>query len=94
MTLGHESAGVVVACGAAASLNFRVGDNVALEVGRPCGACRRCLEGRYNICKDMKFAASARSFPHVQGTLQERTNHPASLCHKLVLCRRNFQLTA
>lgn len=85
MTLGHESAGVVVAVGAGVSSGFQLGEKVALEVGRACLACRRCLEGRYNICKGMKFAASARTFPHIQGTLQERINHPANLCYKSVI---------
>ncbi|KAK8248511.1 sorbitol dehydrogenase-like protein [Phyllosticta capitalensis] len=82
LSLGHESAGVVVAVGSEAT-NFRVGDKVALEVGQPCGDCDRCKEGRYNICKGMKFRSSAKAFPHAQGTLQDRINHPAAWCHKL-----------
>lgn len=83
MSLGHESAGVVVAVGSEAQANFKVGDKVALEVGQPCGECERCKEGRYNICKGMKFRSSAKAFPHAQGTLQDRINHPAAWCHKL-----------
>ncbi|GME50368.1 Sorbitol dehydrogenase [Neofusicoccum parvum] len=83
MSLGHESAGVVVAVGSDAAANFKVGDKVALEVGQPCGDCERCKEGRYNICKGMKFRSSAKAFPHAQGTLQDRINHPAAWCHKL-----------
>ncbi|KAH7064864.1 chaperonin 10-like protein [Macrophomina phaseolina] len=83
MSLGHESAGVVVAVGSEAQANFKVGDKVALEVGLPCGECDRCKEGRYNICKGMKFRSSAKAFPHAQGTLQDRINHPAAWCHKL-----------
>ncbi|KAJ4368800.1 hypothetical protein N0V83_005882 [Neocucurbitaria cava] len=82
MSLGHESAGVVMAVGADVS-NFKVGDKVALEVGLPCEQCERCKEGRYNICKGMKFRSSAKAFPHAQGTLQDRINHPAAWCHKL-----------
>ncbi|KAI9820781.1 MAG: hypothetical protein M1827_005152 [Pycnora praestabilis] len=82
MSLGHESAGVVVALGSAVS-NFKIGDKVALEVGLPCGECDRCVEGRYNICKGMRFRSSAKAFPHFQGTLQDRINHPAEWCHKL-----------
>ncbi|KAF2460277.1 sorbitol dehydrogenase-like protein [Lineolata rhizophorae] len=82
MSLGHESAGVVVAVGSSVN-GFAVGDKVALEVGLPCGACERCREGRYNICKGMQFRSSAKAFPHAQGTLQERINHPAAWCHKL-----------
>jgi L-iditol 2-dehydrogenase len=82
LSLGHESAGVVVDVGSNVG-DLKVGDKVALEVGQPCGICARCLEGRYNICPEMKFRSSAKSFPHAQGTLQERINHPARWCYKL-----------
>jgi len=52
-------------------------------VGLPCDSCSRCQEGRYNICKELKFRSSGKSFPHFQGTLQERINHPARWCYKL-----------
>jgi L-iditol 2-dehydrogenase len=74
---------VVVVVGAEVKGRFNVGDKVALEVGLPCGICERCQEGRYNICPEMKFRSSAKAFPHAQGTLQERINHPAEFCHKL-----------
>ncbi|KAK3337526.1 chaperonin 10-like protein [Cercophora scortea] len=82
LTLGHESAGVVMAV-AGTSSSLQVGDRVALEVGQPCEACELCLEGRYNICRAMKFRSSAKAFPHAQGTLQEAVLHPARWCHKL-----------
>ncbi|KAI0839431.1 GroES-like protein [Hypoxylon sp. FL0890] len=82
LTLGHESAGVVVAVPASGS-SLKVGDRVALEVGIPCDNCDLCREGRYNICRGMSFRSSAKAFPHAQGTLQERINHPARWCHKL-----------
>lgn len=56
---------------------------MALEVGLPCEDCQRCRQGRYNICKDVRFRSSGKSFPHFQGTLQERINHPARWCHRL-----------
>lgn len=31
----------------------------------------------------MRFRSSGKSFPHFQGTLQERINHPARWCYKL-----------
>lgn len=81
LSLGHESAGVVAALGSSVS-NFKVGDKVALEVGVPCETCERCLEGKYNICKGLRFRSSGKSFQHFQGTLQDRINHPAAWCHK------------
>lgn len=81
MTLGHESAGVVTEVGSDVK-SLQVGDRVALEVGLPCEDCALCKEGRYNICKGMRFRSSAKAFPHFQGTLQERINHPAKWVHK------------
>lgn len=82
LSLGHESSGVVAIVGSQVE-GFNVGDRVALEVGLPCGQCERCREGRYNICQYLRFRSSAKAFPHFQGTLQDRINHPASWCHKL-----------
>ncbi|KAK4238223.1 sorbitol dehydrogenase [Achaetomium macrosporum] len=82
LSLGHESSGTVVAIGAQVT-GFSIGDRVALEVGIPCGQCGICRQGRYNLCKRMRFRSSAKSVPHFQGTLQERINHPAAWCHKL-----------
>ncbi|KAK7757660.1 hypothetical protein SLS62_000037 [Diatrype stigma] len=83
LSLGHESAGVVEAVGSNAAGQFQPGDRVALEVGLPCEKCALCREGRYNICRAMQFRSSAKAFPHFQGTLQGRINHPARWCHKL-----------
>jgi L-iditol 2-dehydrogenase len=82
MCLGHESAGTVTAIGPEVT-TFKVGDRVALEVGLPCRTCALCKQGRYNICSKMRFRSSAKSFPHLDGTLMERTNHPAEMCHAL-----------
>ncbi|KAF2790008.1 GroES-like protein [Melanomma pulvis-pyrius CBS 109.77] len=84
LSLGHESAGVVVAIGEAVT-GFVIGERVALEVGVPCDNCRSCQRGRYNLCPSMRFRSSAKSVPHFQGTLQERINHPAKWCHKIPL---------
>lgn len=83
LTLGHESSGTVVAVGEEV-IDLKPGDRVALEVGLPCEHCEYCEGGRYNICKDMRFRSSAKSYPHAQGTLQERINHPARWTHKYV----------
>jgi L-iditol 2-dehydrogenase len=84
LSLGHESAGIVVAIGDNVT-GFQIGERVALEVGVPCDNCRSCQRGRYNLCPGMRFRSSAKSVPHFQGTLQERINHPAKWCHKYVL---------
>jgi len=57
MVLGHESAGRVAAVGAQVS-RHAVGDRVTLEPGVPCGRCRECRAGRYNLCPDVVFFAT------------------------------------
>jgi L-iditol 2-dehydrogenase len=57
MVLGHESSGRVVKLGADAS-KHAVGDRVAVEPGVPCGNCRECRAGRYNLCRDVRFFAT------------------------------------
>jgi L-iditol 2-dehydrogenase len=57
MVLGHESSGRVVALGPGTS-KHAVGDRVALEPGVPCGSCRECRAGRYNLCRDVRFFAT------------------------------------
>jgi L-iditol 2-dehydrogenase len=57
MVLGHESAGRVVALGSDVS-KHAVGDRVTLEPGVPCGRCRECRAGRYNLCRDVRFFAT------------------------------------
>ncbi|KAG8923876.1 hypothetical protein FRC02_010841 [Tulasnella sp. 418] len=70
--LGHEAAGIISAIGEGVT-EFKVGDRVAIEAGIHCGTCRSC--------KTVKYAASAKTFPHVQGTLQTFINHPAKYLH-------------
>jgi len=47
ITLGHEIAGVV----AAAAEGWEVGAPVLVAAGTHCGECRRCVEGRPNLCE-------------------------------------------
>lgn len=81
LILGHESCGYVTAVGTDTT-SLQIGDFVALEVGLPCGTCTLCAEGRYNICPELRFRSSAKSWPHFQGTLQSEINHPADRCYK------------
>jgi L-iditol 2-dehydrogenase len=48
-TPGHEWAGEVVKVGPGV-VGLKVGDKVSAESSKGCGFCKRCLEGRYNIC--------------------------------------------
>jgi L-iditol 2-dehydrogenase len=57
LVLGHESAGRVSAVGPEVT-KHRVGDRVTLEPGVPCGRCRECRHGRYNLCPDVVFFAT------------------------------------
>lgn len=80
--LGHEAGGIVTAVGSAVS-NVSVGQRVAIEAGIYCRTCEFCQRGRYNLCKQMKFCSSASVFPHNDGTLQTKMNHPAFVVHPL-----------
>jgi L-iditol 2-dehydrogenase len=82
MALGHESSGVITAVGPDVK-TLKVGDRVAMEVGIPCQKCLLCLQDRYNLCANMRFRSSAKTFPHLDGTLMELTNHPEAMCHRL-----------
>ncbi len=78
MVLGHESAGTVLECGSQVT-TLKKGDRVAMEPGIPCRRCRRCKEGKYNICLDMAFAAT----PPYDGTLAKYYILPEDFCYKL-----------
>ncbi|WVQ98095.1 hypothetical protein IAU59_005217 [Kwoniella sp. CBS 9459] len=85
LVLGHEAGGVISALGPNVNpaLNLNVGDKVAMEVGVSCKACKMCRKGRYNLCYNMRFASSAKTHPHLDGTLREVMTWPAELVYKL-----------
>ena len=78
MVLGHESAGIVTAVGEKVT-TLKVGDRVCMEPGIPCRVCARCKEGRYNLCPEMRFAAT----PPIDGTLAKYYRLPEDFCYKL-----------
>jgi L-iditol 2-dehydrogenase len=78
ITLGHESAGIIDACGSDVK-GLSVGDRVALEPGVGCNACEICRSGRYNLCESMQFAAT----PPYNGTLSTFYCLPEECCYKL-----------
>ena len=67
-TPGHEWAGEIVALGPGAErFGWSIGDRVAGTSHDACGVCRECVEGRYNLCAELR---RARPPPPV------RTQHP------------------
>ena len=55
LILGHEIVGVVVDRGANAQ-RFALGDRVGVPwLGRACGHCAYCADGRENLCGDAQF---------------------------------------
>lgn len=55
VTLGHEFAGVVEAVGEGVD-SLAPGAVVVCGAGISCGACKRCREGRTNLCRDYRTA--------------------------------------
>lgn len=82
MVLGHEVAGTVVATAPGVD-RVRIGDRVAINPSRPCGACKFCLEGLPNQCLDMRFYGSAMRMPHVQGAFRNMLLCEATQCVKV-----------
>ena len=58
--------------------HLKVGDRVALEPGVPCRMCGFCKEGRYNLCRDVRFLAT----PPIHGSMVNYVAHPADFCFK------------
>lgn len=79
LALGHEPGGVVSAVGEGVE-GFEVGDRISLEPGVGCGKCKECLEGCYNLCKNVRFMA----IPHEKdGVFADYCVHDACMCYKL-----------
>jgi L-iditol 2-dehydrogenase len=80
LVLGHEASGIIRQSN---TPSLPPNTRVALEVGLPCRTCSLCTRGRYNLCPNLRFKSSAKTFPHADGTLQSVISHPADMCHIL-----------
>lgn len=76
--LGHEAAGIVEKTGRNVK-HLRPGDRVCMEPGIPCMKCTECLEGHYNLCRDVRFWAT----PPYDGCLSEYVVHPAAFTFRI-----------
>ncbi len=76
LVLGHEASGVVVSVGPGVT-RLSPGQRVAMEPGVPCGRCRACRRGEYNLCPDVRFFGT----PPVDGTFARYVVHDADFCH-------------
>jgi L-iditol 2-dehydrogenase len=75
---GHEASGTVVAVGKQVK-HLKVDDRVVIEPGIPCGKCRQCKRGRYNLCPDVVFLSA----PPVNGTFCDFITVDASFVYPI-----------
>ncbi|MFQ5967410.1 MAG: zinc-binding dehydrogenase [Acidimicrobiia bacterium] len=76
---GHEWAGEIVSLGPGAELlGWEIGDRVAGTSHNACGYCRKCVEGRYNLCENYGKPGLHRQYGHTtQGAFAEYVVHGA-----------------
>ena len=70
--IGHECMGHVEEVGEGVDASL-VGTRVAVDPAIPCGRCRWCLAGLYNVCPTLPFIG----LPDRPGAFQEYIVHPA-----------------
>ncbi len=88
---GHEPLGRIAAIGdrAAKRWGVDVGDRVAIEAPIPCGHCRACLAGRYQVCRGRggMFAHGYVRLSHPPGLWGGYADYmyldPGSVVHKV-----------
>lgn len=78
MIMGHEFGGAIVAVGRGISPH-RVGQRVSVDPLVPCGRCRHCVQGNYNICPTQKFFG----VPGTYGAMQQYLCVPSGNAHAI-----------
>ena len=63
VVMGHEGAGEIVECGTGVT-DVKPGDHVVFQFSPSCGRCRRCLEGRPQVCE---LGAVTKAQGHLMG---------------------------
>ncbi len=76
--IGHECTARVEALGRNVDAELK-GTRVSVEPALPCGECRWCRTGQYNVCPDGDFLG----LPPTPGALQDYLVHPAHRLHPL-----------
>lgn len=76
--MGHEFGGTVTETGSAVT-RVQEGDRVAVHPNVPCGDCRYCEDGQYNVCPDVV----AIGFQWGEGGFAENTVVPERQVHPL-----------
>ncbi len=71
--LGHEFVGTVVEAGS--HVQHMVGKRIACGAGVSCGTCKRCSEGRTNLCSNYYTLGLS-----THGGLAEYVSAPANIC--------------
>lgn len=85
--LGHELVGRVVEIGEAASKRWGVqpGDRIVVEEYLPCGTCRSCLAGAYQMCRVPRYGG--KSIHEGSGLFGGYSDylylHPQAIVHKV-----------
>ena len=62
---------------------LKMGDEVAVDPSMPCNQCNFCRNGKYNLCKSMKYFGSASCDPHIDGGFGQFVLAPAKNCYVL-----------
>jgi S-(hydroxymethyl)glutathione dehydrogenase/alcohol dehydrogenase len=80
--MGHEGAGIVVACGPGVS-HISPGDRVLLNWAMPCGDCFQCRRGAENICEAKPTVPNER-FCHRKSYISASFNLGTMSTHTVV----------
>ena len=81
---GHEWCGDIVELGpGAADLGWEVGTRVAGTSHAPCGFCRKCVEGRYNLCENFGDDRLHHQYGHnTDGAYADYVSTPSAACSR------------